>query len=68
MEKFDDIDVFCRLYSGQEKIAKAAMALHVSILKAVEDVIGFYTKHIGKSSHIMLVRDCRVNPTLAELT
>lgn len=55
------------MYSDQDKIAKAAMELHVSILKAVEDVIGFYTKHIGKCSDLVLVRDCGVGPWLAEL-
>ncbi|KAI3394230.1 hypothetical protein diail_3005 [Diaporthe ilicicola] len=45
-QQFDDIDIFCNTYSGQEKIAEAAMTLNVSILKAVEDVIGYYTKHI----------------------
>lgn len=59
-QKFEDTDVFCRIYFGQDKIAKAALTLHVSILKAVEDVIGFYTKHIGKRSPIAPVRDFRV--------
>ncbi|KAH6653885.1 hypothetical protein BKA67DRAFT_658223 [Truncatella angustata] len=45
-EKFDDVDDYLSIYSSSEKIKDAVMTLYVSMLKAIEDVIGFYTKHI----------------------
>ncbi|KAK8123097.1 hypothetical protein PG984_011767 [Apiospora sp. TS-2023a] len=46
--KFRDIEDYLRLYSIKPKIQEAVGILHVSMLKGIEDVIGFYTRNIGK--------------------
>ncbi|KAK7985706.1 hypothetical protein PG988_003328 [Apiospora saccharicola] len=44
--KFRDIEDYLRLYSVRPKIQEAVRILHVSMLKGIEDVIGFYTRNI----------------------
>ncbi|EFX02414.1 hypothetical protein CMQ_2463 [Grosmannia clavigera kw1407] len=44
---FADIEVFLGTYPKDENIKKASVDLVVAILKAVEDAIGFFTKHSG---------------------
>jgi hypothetical protein len=44
--KLDDIEHCLKIYSAEERIANAVMTLYVSMLKAIEEVIGFYTRHI----------------------
>lgn len=38
---------YIAMYSTKEKVVDAVTTLHVTILKAIEDVIGYYTRHIS---------------------
>ncbi|KAK8092390.1 uncharacterized protein PG998_014875 [Apiospora kogelbergensis] len=46
MDKFGDIEDYLGLYSARPKIGEAVGKLYVSMLKGIEDVIGFYTRNI----------------------
>lgn len=48
MDKFGDIEDYLGLYSARPKIEEAVGKLYVSMLKGIEDVIGFYTRNIGR--------------------
>ncbi|KAI1298816.1 hypothetical protein F5Y03DRAFT_367124 [Xylaria venustula] len=45
-KNFDLIETCIEMYSSKPKVANAATDLHVTILKAIEEVIGYYTKHM----------------------
>jgi hypothetical protein len=49
-EKVEDIEHCLKIYSTEERVINAVITLYVSMLKAIEEVIGFYTKHICKSN------------------
>lgn len=49
--KFRVVEDYLTLYSSKPKIAEAVRVLHISMLKGVEEVIGFYTRNIGKQLH-----------------
>lgn len=40
------IESYNSMYSTNKKVAVAATRLYITILKAVEEVIGYYTQHI----------------------
>ena len=44
------------MYSEKPKVLKSAMTLYVTILKAIEEVIGYYTKHMGECLGQTLIR------------
>ncbi|KAK8126861.1 uncharacterized protein PG998_002620 [Apiospora kogelbergensis] len=44
--KFGLVEDYIAMYSTKEKVVDAVTTLHVTILKAIEDVIGYYTRHI----------------------
>ncbi|KAK8008152.1 hypothetical protein PG991_010703 [Apiospora marii] len=46
MAKFGDIEDYLKLYSTRPKIQEAVGILYVSMLKGIEDVIGFYTRNV----------------------
>ena len=48
-EQFNDIEVFLMLHPDRQKIRDASIELVVSIMKAAEDVIGFFTSSQGDS-------------------
>ncbi|KAJ3578821.1 hypothetical protein NPX13_g1740 [Xylaria arbuscula] len=45
-KKFDLVEDYIELYSEKPRVLKSAMTLYVTILKAIEEVIGYYTKHM----------------------
>jgi hypothetical protein len=47
-ERFDDIEVFLGLFPDDKKIRDASIALVVSVMKAVEDAIGFFLSSQGR--------------------
>lgn len=47
-EKLGDIEDYLRIFPIMENITTAVVLLHVSMLKATEDVIGYYTRRIGR--------------------
>ncbi|KAK7915164.1 hypothetical protein PG985_012867 [Apiospora marii] len=47
MDKFEDIEDYLRLYPTRPKIQDAVEILYTSMLKGIEDVIGFYTRNIA---------------------
>ena len=47
-KNFSLVDDYIAMYSTNKKVVDAVTTLHVTILKAIEDVIGYYTQHIGK--------------------
>lgn len=36
------------MYSAKEKVVNSVMTLYITMLKAIEEVIGYYTRHICK--------------------
>jgi len=46
---FTDIETYLTIFSEEDSIVCAAVKLSVSILEAIEKVIGYYTQHIGRS-------------------
>lgn len=42
------IEDYLKIYSTKERIPEAVMTLYVSMLKALEEIIGYYTKNIGE--------------------
>ena len=46
-EQINDIEVFLTLYPDRQRIRDASIDLVVSIMKAVEDVIGFFLSSQG---------------------
>lgn len=46
-ESFVDIEVYLIVFSEVQSISDAAINLGVSILKSIEEVIGYYIQHIG---------------------
>lgn len=49
-KNFDLVEAYIDMYSGKPRVVEAAMTLYITILKAIEEVIGYYTRHIGESS------------------
>jgi len=47
-EKFGLIEQFLTIFENDEVVEGAAVKLIMSILKAVEDVVGYYTKNLCK--------------------
>jgi hypothetical protein len=45
-EKFGLIEQFLAIFENDEVVERASVKLIASILKAVEDVIGYYTKNM----------------------
>ncbi|KAK6863746.1 hypothetical protein PG995_000274 [Apiospora arundinis] len=45
-KNFSLVEDCIAMYSDKKKVVDAVMALHVTILKAIEDVIGYYTQHM----------------------
>ncbi|KAI0404021.1 hypothetical protein F4802DRAFT_569435 [Xylaria palmicola] len=45
-KNFDLVEDYIEMYSAKSKVVEAAMTLYVTILRAIEEVIGYYTKHI----------------------
>ncbi|KAI0105435.1 hypothetical protein GGR51DRAFT_188275 [Nemania sp. FL0031] len=45
-KEFGRVEDYIEMYSAKSKVVEAAMALYVTILKAIEEVIGYYTKHM----------------------
>ncbi|KAI0965234.1 hypothetical protein F4678DRAFT_485529 [Xylaria arbuscula] len=45
-KNFDLIETYVEIYSAKPKVVEAVVTLHVTILKAIEEVIGYYTKHM----------------------
>ncbi|KAI0536996.1 hypothetical protein GGR58DRAFT_372128 [Xylaria digitata] len=45
-KNFDRVEAYIEMYSAKPKVVEAAMSLYVTILKAIEEVIGYYTKHM----------------------
>jgi len=43
--QFTDIETYITIFSEEPTIVSAAMDLNVSILEAIEEIIGFYTQH-----------------------
>jgi len=48
-QSFGDIETFLALFPGDQVIEKKALGVVVSILKAVEDAVGYYLENIGVS-------------------
>lgn len=57
---FDAVETYIEMYSNKRKVVEAGTALYITILKAIEDVIGYYTRHMGKllSSASVLILCC----------
>ena len=51
IDHFDDIEDYLGIYSDEDKVVSRALNLNMSMLKAVEDMIEFYTKNIGRPSN-----------------
>ncbi|KAI0544996.1 hypothetical protein F4679DRAFT_562691 [Xylaria curta] len=45
-KNFDLVEAYIEMYSTKFRVVDAAMTLYVTILKAIEEVIGYYTKHM----------------------
>ncbi|KAI2619763.1 hypothetical protein GGS26DRAFT_595168 [Hypomontagnella submonticulosa] len=45
-EKFSHIEDYLAMYSAKEKVVNSVMTLYITMLKAIEEVIGYYTRHI----------------------
>ncbi|KAI0505427.1 hypothetical protein F5B22DRAFT_627737 [Xylaria bambusicola] len=45
-KKFDLVEDYIELYSTKPKVTESAMTLYVTILQAIEEVIGYYTRHM----------------------
>ncbi|KAI1157804.1 hypothetical protein F5B18DRAFT_643541 [Nemania serpens] len=45
-KNFDLVEAYIDMYSGKPRVVEAAMTLYITILKAIEEVIGYYTRHI----------------------
>ncbi|KAI8624702.1 hypothetical protein F5Y19DRAFT_452893 [Xylariaceae sp. FL1651] len=45
-KNFDLVEAYIEMYSAKSRVVEAAMSLYVTILKAIEEVIGYYTKHM----------------------
>ncbi|KAI1174615.1 hypothetical protein F4777DRAFT_553310 [Nemania sp. FL0916] len=45
-KNFDLVEAHINMYSAKPKVVEAAMTLYVTILKAIEEVIGYYTRHM----------------------
>ncbi|KAI0854777.1 hypothetical protein F4860DRAFT_507949 [Xylaria cubensis] len=45
-KNFDRVEAYIEMYSSKLRVVDAAMTLYVTILKAIEEVIGYYTKHM----------------------
>lgn len=54
-DNFDHIQEYLGLYATKPKVTEAALNLYVTILIAIEEVIDYYTGHIGKAA-IMFTR------------
>jgi hypothetical protein len=46
-ERFDDIEVFLAVFPDDRRIRDAAIELVVSVMKAIEDAIGFFLSSQG---------------------
>lgn len=55
------------MYSNNKKVFDAATSLYITILKAVEEVIGYYTQHMCKYSFRQAIPHKYTNKT-ASLT
>lgn len=66
-EKFGDIEDYLKIYSTKEKIVTAVRMLHITMLKATEDVIGYYTRHIGEMIYQLCYpqNTCRAHQSIA---
>lgn len=47
-KNFDLVEAYIEMYSTKSRVVEAAMTLYITILKAIEEVIGYYTRHIGE--------------------
>ncbi|KAJ2984563.1 hypothetical protein NUW58_g5995 [Xylaria curta] len=45
-KNFDLVETYIGIYSAKPRVIEAATTLYITILKAIEEVIGYYTKHI----------------------
>ncbi|KAI0451720.1 hypothetical protein F5B21DRAFT_506913 [Xylaria acuta] len=45
-KNFDLVEAYIEMYSAKSRVIEAAMTLYVTILQAIEEVIGYYTKHM----------------------
>ncbi|KAI0439889.1 hypothetical protein F4803DRAFT_529375 [Xylaria telfairii] len=45
-KNFDLVEAYIEMYSTKSRVVEAAMTLYVTILKAIEEVIGYYTRHM----------------------
>lgn len=50
---FDLVEAYIEMYSAKPRVVEAAMTLYVTILKGIEEVIGYYTRHIGERSYLL---------------
>ncbi|KAK8083901.1 hypothetical protein PG996_002682 [Apiospora saccharicola] len=46
-KNFGLVEDYIAMYSGKRKVVEAVVTLYVTILKAIEEVIGYYTQHIA---------------------
>ncbi|CCD46141.1 hypothetical protein BofuT4_P116910.1 [Botrytis cinerea T4] len=54
-DSFEDIETYFSIYHGFPEVSKAAISLGVAILKAIEEVIGYYLQHTAfKASEALL--------------
>lgn len=47
-DSFEDIETYFLIYYGFSEVSKAAISLGVAILKAIEEVIGYYLQRTGR--------------------
>lgn len=47
-DSFEVIGTYFSIYHGFPEVSKAAISLGVAILKAIEEVIGYYLQHAGR--------------------
>ncbi|KAK8140096.1 hypothetical protein PG984_000162 [Apiospora sp. TS-2023a] len=45
-KNFGLVEDYISMYSGNRKVVEAVTALYITILKAIEEVIGYYTQHM----------------------
>ncbi|KAI0911071.1 hypothetical protein F4823DRAFT_561258 [Ustulina deusta] len=45
-KNFELVEAYIEMYSAKPKVMEAALTLYITILKAIEEVIGYYTKHM----------------------
>ncbi|KAI1126645.1 hypothetical protein F5Y10DRAFT_244511 [Nemania abortiva] len=45
-KKFDLVEDYVRMYADKPKVLRSVVTLYVTILKAIEEVIGYYTRHM----------------------